>query len=338
MNVFGRLRFKENDGYRFTRPLLRVAALIVAALPFLALAQTYPDKPVRMVVPYVAGGNLDIIARLFARALSDELGQPFVVDNRPGANGNSGTEQVVRSAPDGYTIAMIAAGTMTINPALYKTMPFDPEKDLAPISLVASGPMVLEVNPSLPVKNFAELIAYAKANPGKLNFGSGGNGTLSHLSVEMLKARTGADIVHVPYKGTALAVNDLVAGHIQGMFDTLSTAAPHIKEGTLRGIAVTSVKRSDVLSSLPTIAEAGVEGYSADAWSGLVAPAGTSPAVIARIQAAVAKAAANEELRKRLAAVGSEAVGSGPDQFAAVIRADKVKWAEVIKVSGAKVE
>ena len=312
--------------------------MIVAALPFLALAQTYPDKPVRMVVPYVAGGNLDVIARLFARALSDELGQPFVVDNRPGANGNTGTEQVVRSAPDGYTIAMIAAGTMTINPALYKTMPFDPEKDLAPISLVASGPMVLEVNPALPVKNFAELISYAKANPGKLNFGSGGNGTLSHLSVEMLKARTGADIVHVPYKGTALAVNDLVAGHIQGMFDTLSTAAPHIKEGTLRGIAVTSVKRSEVLSSLPTIAEAGVEGYSADAWSGLVAPAGTPPALIARLQSAVAKAAANEELRKRLAAVGSEAVGSSPDQFAAVIRADKVKWADVIKVSGAKVE
>ena len=318
--------------------LAAVVALIIGSSPATGWAQTYPDKPVRMVVPYVAGGNLDVIARLFAKALADELGQPFVVDNRPGANGNTGTEQVVRSAPDGYTIAMVAAGTMTINPALYKTMPFDPEKDLAPISLVASGPMVLEVNPALPVKTFPELIAYAKANPGKLNFGSGGNGTLSHLSVEMLKARTGANIVHIPYKGTALAVNDLVAGHIQGMFDTLSTAAPHIKEGTLRGIAVTSVKRSDVLPALPTIAEAGVAGYSADAWSGLVAPVGTPGPVIARIQSAVAKIAGNEDIRKRLASVGSEAVGSTAEQFEAVIKNDKVKWAEVIKISGARIE
>ena len=318
--------------------LAAVVALIIGSSPATGWAQTYPDKPVRMVVPYVAGGNLDVIARLFAKALADELGQPFVVDNRPGANGNTGTEQVVRSAPDGYTIAMVAAGTMTINPALYKTMPFDPEKDLAPISLVASGPMVLEVNPALPVKTFPELIAYAKANPGKLNFGSGGNGTLSHLSVEMLKARTGANIVHIPYKGTALAVNDLVAGHIQGMFDTLSTAAPHIKEGTLRGIAVTSVKRSDVLPALPTIAEAGVAGYSADAWSGLVAPVGTPGPVIARIQSAVAKIAGNEDIRKRLASVGSESVGSTAEQFEAVIKNDKVKWAEVIKISGARIE
>ena len=315
-----------------------IATAIAAAWPATGWTQTYPDKPVRLVVPYVAGGNLDVIGRLFAKAMADELGQPVVVDNRPGANGNTGTEQVVRSAPDGYTIAMVAAGTMTINPALYKTMPFDPERDLAPISLVASGPMVLEVNPSLPVKDFSELIAYAKANPGKLNFGSGGNGTLSHLSVEMLKAKTGANIVHIPYKGTALAVNDLVAGHIQGMFDTLSTAAPHIKEGTLRGIAVTSVGRSSALPNLPTIAEAGVPGYSADAWSGLVAPAGTPPAVIARLQGAIAKAAASDEIRKRLASVGSEAVGSTPEQFGAVIRADKVKWTEVIKVSGARVE
>ena len=318
--------------------LAAVVALIIGSSPATGWAQTYPDKPVRMVVPYVAGGNLDVIARLFAKALADELGQPFVVDNRPGANGSTGTEQVVRSAPDGYTIAMVAAGTMTINPALYKTMPFDPEKDLAPISLVASGPMVLEVNPALPVKTFPELIAYAKANPGKLNFGSGGNGTLSHLSVEMLKARTGANIVHIPYKGTALAVNDLVAGHIQGMFDTLSTAAPHIKEGTLRGIAVTSVKRSDVLPALPTIAEAGVAGYSADAWSGLVAPVGTPGPVIARIQSAVAKIAGNEDIRKRLASVGSESVGSTAEQFEAVIKNDKVKWAEVIKISGARIE
>ena len=315
-----------------------LVALMVGLTPTAAVAQAYPEKPVRIVVPYVAGGNLDVITRLFAKALGDEFGHPFIVDNRPGANGNTGTELVVHAAPDGYTIAMVAAGTMTINPALYRTMPFDPERELLPITLVASGPMVLQVHPSLPVKNLAELRAYAKANPGKLNFGSGGNGTLSHLSTEMLKARAGLDIVHVPYKGTALAVTDLVAGHIHGMFDTLSTAAPRIKEGALRGIAVTSMKRSAALPEVPTIHEAGLEGYSADAWSGLVAPLNTPREIIAKIQAAVARIAASPEIQTRLESVGSVAVGSSPEEFRDVIRADKRKWAEVLKVSGAKVE
>ena len=210
---------------------LALAAALCATPWSLAQVQQYPAKPVRIVVPYVAGGNLDVTARLFAQALGEELGQPFVIDNRPGANGNTGTEQIVRSAPDGYNLAMVSAGTLTINPTLYTNMPFDPEKDITPISIVSSGPLVLQANNNMPFTTVSELVAYAKANPGKLNFGSGGNGTLAHLSTEMLRARTGVNIVHVPYKGTSLATNDVMAGHIQVMFDTLSTATPLIKEG-----------------------------------------------------------------------------------------------------------
>jgi len=322
--------------FRFLALAAAAAALAWWAGP---AAADYPDKPIRMVVPYVAGGNLDVIGRLFAQALTEELGQAVVVDNRPGANGNTGTETVVRSPADGYTLAMVSAGTMAINPSLYRgSMPFDPEKDLVAVSLVASGPMVLEVNAALPVRDVGELIAYARANPGKLNFGSGGNGTLSHLSLEMLRARTGINIVHVPYKGTSLAANDLLAGHIQGMFDTLSTAAPLIKEGRIRGIAVTSAKRSQAMPALPTVGETGVKDYSADAWSGLVAPAGTPREIVRRLQAAVARIAAREQTQKRLAQVGSEAVGSTSEQFASIVRAERVRWAEIVKVSGARVD
>ena len=299
-------------------------------------AQRYPEKAVRIVVPYVAGGNLDVTARLFANGLAEELGQPFVIENRPGANGNTGTEQVVRSVPDGYTLAMVSAGTMTINPSLYKTMPFDPERDLAPVSIVSSGPMVLQVNNALPIGNMAELVAYAKANPGKLNFGSGGNGTLAHLSTEMLRARTGIDIVHVPYKGTALATSDVIAGHIQVMFDTLSTAAPLIRDGKLRAIAVTSARRSAAFPNLPTIGEAGIRDYVAETWAGLVAPAGTPREVTARLQAAVARIAAREQIQSRLAAVGSEAVGGTSEQFASTVRTERARWAEIVRISGAK--
>jgi tripartite-type tricarboxylate transporter receptor subunit TctC len=318
--------------------LSTLAAWLTLGCAPAALAQAYPQRPVRVVVPYVVGGSLDITARMFAQALSEELGQPFIVENRPGANGNLGTEQVVRSAPDGYTLAMLAAGTMTINPALYRNMPFDPEKDLAPISQVAAGPMVLTINPALPFKSLAELIAHARANPGKLNFGSGGNGSLAHLSTEMLKLRTGVDIVHVPYKGTALATNDLMAGHIQAMFDTLATAVPLIREGKMRALAVTSAKRSTVFPELPTVAEVGVNDYAAETWAGLVAPAGTPVQVVSRLQAAVAKISADPRIRTRLAVVGSEAVGGTSEQFASVVRTERARWAEVVKVSGARLD
>ena len=323
------------------RPRFLAVACVTAALcalPWSASAQRFPNKPVRIVVPYTAGGNLDFSARLFGQALAEELGQPFIIDNRPGANGNTGTEQVARAAPDGYTLAMVSAGTMTINPALYRNMGFDPEKDLASISIVATGPLVLEVNNAMPFNSLPELIAYAKANPGKLNFASGGSGTLAHLTTELLKARAGIDIVHVPYKGTSLAVTDVMGGHVNAIFDTLSTAVPLIREGKLKAIAVTSAKRSVALPNVPTIAEAGLADYAAETWAGLVAPAGTPRDVIASLQAAVARIAAREQIQNKLASVGSEAVGGTPEQFAAAVRSERARWAEVVKVSGARAD
>ncbi len=303
-----------------------------------AFAQRYPDKPVRIVVPYVAGGNLDVTTRLFAEGLAEELGQSFFVDNRPGANGNMGTAQVAHSAPDGYTLAMVSIGTMAINPAMYHNMGFDPETDLTPISIVSTIPMVLETGEAMPFRNMAELLAYAKANPGKLNFGSGGNGSLAHLSAEMLRARTGIDIVHVPYKGAALALNDAMAGHIQMVFDTLNTSAALIKEGKLRAIAVTSAKRSPALPGVPTVEEAGIRNFIVESWAGLVAPAGLPRETVMRIQTAVARIAAREQTKARLAAAGSEVVASTPEQFASTLKADRARWAEIVKVSGARAE
>ncbi len=301
-------------------------------------AQKYPERPVRLIVPFVAGGNIDVIARLFAQALSEELGHPFVVDNRAGANGNTGTEQVARSPANGYTLAMVSAATMAINPFLYQSMPFDTEKDLSPVSLVASGPMVLEVNNALPIQNIKALMIYAKAHPGKLNFGSGGNGSLSHLSFEMLRQRASLDIVHIPYKGTSMAANDLLAEHIQAMFDTLSTAVPMIKESRVRGLAVTSAKRSEAVPNLPTLMEAGVKDYSAEAWSGVVAPAGTPKAIITRLQTAMAKICQLEFIHKKLTVVGSQAVGNRPEEFLAIIRAERARWSEIVRVSGATLD
>ena len=301
-------------------------------------AQTYPERTVRIVVPYVAGGNLDVTTRLFAEGLTTELGQTFFVENRPGANGNTGTAQVARTAPDGYTLAMVSVGTMAINPAMYRNMGFDPEKDLAPISIVATAPMALVANNNMPFRTMAELVSYAKANPGKLNFGSGGVGSLAHLSAEMLRARTGADIVHVPYKGAALALNDVMAGTIQVGFDTINTSAPLIKDGRLRIIAVTSGKRSAAFPNVPTVGEAGINDYAAETWAGLVAPAGTPRETIMRIQTVIAKIAAREQTQSRLAATGSEAVAGTPEQFVATLRADRARWAEIVKVSGARAE
>jgi tripartite-type tricarboxylate transporter receptor subunit TctC len=300
--------------------------------------QRYPQKAVRIVVPYVAGGNLDVTARLFAQHLSDELGQAFVIENRPGANGNTGTDQIVRLTPDGYTLAMVSAGTLGINPALYANMPFDPEKSLTHISIVASGPMVLQVSPSLPVKTMQELIEFARTQPGKLNFGSGGNGTLAHLSLEMLKLRAGIDIVHVPYKGTSLATNDVMAGHIQGMFDTLSTAAPLIQQGKVRALAVTSARRSSAFPQVPTMMESGVRDYAAETWAGLVGPLGLPREIVNQLQAAIAKIAARTDVQQRLASVGSESVGNTPEQFRQQLAMERVRWAEVVKVAGAKAD
>jgi tripartite-type tricarboxylate transporter receptor subunit TctC len=300
--------------------------------------QRWPQRPVRIVVPYVAGGNLDVTARLFAQHLSEELGQPFVIENRPGANGNTGTDQVARTPADGYALAMVSVGTLAINPALYTAMPFDPERDLTHVSIVSTGPMVLQVTPNLPAKTFGELVELARSQPGKLNFGSGGNGTLAHLSLEMLKLRAGVDIVHVAYKGTALATTDVMAGHIQGMFDTLSTAAPLIQQGKVRALAVTSARRSAAFPNVPTIAEAGVRDYVAETWAGLVGPANLPREVVDRLQTAIARIAARGDVQQRLAGVGSEPVGGTPEQFRQTLATERARWAEIVKVSGAKAD
>ena len=319
-----------------------VAVLLIAGLgllsPGVADAQKFPQKPVRLVVPYAAGGNLDATARIVAQGLAEATGQAFFVENRPGANGNVGLEQVARSAPDGYTLAMVSAATMTVNPHLYRAMPFDPGKDLAPITLVASGPLMLVVNPSLPVTSVAELIAYANANPGKLNFGTGGSGTMGHLSTELLKRRAGIDLVHVPYKGNSLSLAALLAGEIQVMFDTFSTSIPLVEQGRLRALATTGTTRSPLLAKLPTIAESGVRDFSADAWSGMVGPAGIPADTIVFLQQEVAKVLARADVRQKITSQGNEPVGSPPEAFAAVIKAEGAKWADVVKASGMRVE
>ena len=301
-------------------------------------AQKYPQKPVRMVVPYAAGGNLDLTARIIAQALTETTGQAFFVDNRPGANGNLGLEQVARSTPDGYTIAMVAAGTLTINPHLYRSAPFDPIKDLAPITMVASGPLLLVVNPSLAVNTVQELIAYAKANPGKLNFGTGGNGTMGHLSTELLQRRAGIEVVQVPYRGNSLSLAALLGGEIQVMFDTFSTSIPLVEQRKLRALATTGSRRSPILSNLPTIEESGVRDFSADAWSGIVGPAGIPTDTVRLLQQEVAKILARADIRAKITSQGNEPVGNTPEAFAEIIKTEGAKWGEIVKASGMRIE
>jgi tripartite-type tricarboxylate transporter receptor subunit TctC len=301
-------------------------------------AQSFPDRPVRIVVPYGVGGNFDIIARLLAQSLSERWGKPVVIENRTGANGNIGTAEVSRSVPDGHTLALVSNGTIAINPALYKSMPFDPVNGLTPISVVTSNPMVLVVNKSLPIKSIQEFIEFARANPGKLNLANGGNGTLSHLSAEMLKSRTGADIILVPYKGTSFALNGVLSGDVQGMFDTISTSIPLMKAGQVRGLAVTSPGRFALTPDLPTMAEAGVSDYAAEAKAGLVGPPGMPSPVVERIQKDVAAVLQKPEVRERLLSMGVEPRGTTPEEFTADMRIEMRRWGDIVRASGAKLE
>ena len=312
-----------------------VAALLLSALAVPAWGQ-YPAHPVRFVVPSAAGGGTDIIARAVSQKLAESLGQQFVVENRPGAGQMIGIELVARSAPDGYTILM-AASTLAINPVMYRKVPYDPIRDFAPVTQAATLPNVLVVHPSLAVKSVKELIAYAKANPGKLNFASAGIGTSPQMSIELLKSMAGIDMVHVPYKGTAPGVVDLLAGQVLVMAPNLLTALPHIKSGKLRALAVTSARRSAALPDVPTVAEA-LPGYDSTQWYGVLAPAGTSRAIILRLYDEIVRALRDPEVGKRLAADGAEAVGSGPEEFAAFIRSETEKWARVAQAAGIKPE
>ncbi len=328
---------------KFLPPLAVVAAfaaLATFALPMAAGAQAlaYPTKPIRIVVPFPPGGATDILARDVAEKLTEAWGQQVIVDNRPGAGGNIGSELVAKAAPDGYTLEMSAGGTHAINASLYAKMPDDPVKDFVPIVLVAVVPDVLEVNPSVPVHSVAELIAYAKANPGELSFASSGSGTSIPVSGEFVNVMAGVDMTHVPYKSRARARQDLIGGQVQLMVDNLPPSLPRIKAGKVRALAVTSIARAPALPDVPTAAEAGLPGLEASSSFGLLAPAGTPPAIVAKINAEVATWLATPEAKEKLAMQGANAAGGTPEDFARHIAAETARWAKVVKASGAKVD
>ena len=328
--------------YRNIRCVLALLAIVAAAVgapfTFAQGAATYPAKPVRLVVPFPAGGTTDILARAVAQRLSEAWGRQVIVDNRPGAGGNIGSDLVAKAAPDGYTLLMGTVGTHAINPSLYKNMPYDHVKDFAPVILVAGVPNVLVVNPSLPVHSVTELIAYAKANPGKLSFASGGPGSPHHLYGELLKSMTGIEMTHVPYKGSAPALTDLIGGQVQLMFDNLPSSLPFIKAGKLRALAVTSGARAAALPDLPTLAESGLPGFEASSWFGVLAPAGTPRDIVAKLNGAIAGWLASPEAKEKLLAQGAIAAGGTPEDFARHIGAETSKWAKVVKASGAHID
>ncbi|MFN9475253.1 Bug family tripartite tricarboxylate transporter substrate binding protein [Acidovorax sp.] len=319
--------------------LAALAVAATAAIPAGAFAQAaYPNKTVTIVVPFAAGGTTDILARIIGQALTTELGQPVIVDNRAGAGGNIGGALAAKAPADGYTLFMGTVGTHAINASLYKKMPFDPIKDFAPLTRVANVPNLLVANPAQPYKSVKELIAYAKANPGKVNFGSSGNGSSIHLSGELFKSLAKVDMVHVPYKGSAPAVTDLLGNQIGIMFDNMPSAIQHVRSGKLVPIAVTTAKRSPELPNVPTIAEAGVPGYEATSWFGMFAPTGTPAPVLTKLNTALVKVLNQAEVKKKINEQGAETYSETPEQFAAFIKTDSVKWGKVVQESGASLD
>ena len=321
------------------RATVSLAATLAALTPQAAVAaDAYPAKAIRFVVAFPPGGGTDIIARVIAQKLVGRFAQQVVVDNRPGAGGNIGTDIVAKSAPDGYTMLMGSAGPLAINASLFSKMPFDPIRDLAPVTLAASTPNVLVVHPSLPAATVRELIALAKARPGEINFASSGHGTPAHLAGELFNSMAGVKLIHVPYKGAAPALADLLGGQVQIMFSTMPPALPHVKDAKLRALAVTSLKRSPAAPDLPTMDEAALPGFEAITWHGVVVPAGTSAAIIARLNREIVAILHLPEVVERLSGQGAESLGSTPEEFAAYIRSESVKWAKVVRESGAKAE
>jgi len=321
-----------------------------ALCPLLAQAQAqaqaaWPSKPVRMVVPFAAGGTTDILARALAPELQRVFGQPFVIDNKPGAGGNNGAAEVAKAGGDGYTLLMGTVGTHAINPSLYPKMPYDAVKDFAPVTLVAGVPNVLVINPASAarynVNSVADLVKALKANPGRLNMASSGNGTSIHLAGELFKSMTSTFMLHLPYRGSGPALIDLIAGNVDLMFDNLPSAMPHIKSGRLKALAVTSSARSGALPEVPTVEEVGgplLKGYEASSWFGLLAPAGTPADVVSRVQQETAKALALPAMKERLLAQGAIPSGMAPAEFVQFIAAETAKWARVVKASGAKID
>ena len=313
------------------------AALACAALPPQAAA-AYPDKPIRLIVPFAPGGSTDILGRLLAEALLPILGQPVIVENKPGAGGNIGGDFVARAAPDGYTLLLAAAGPTVVNPSLYANMPFNPAKDLAPITCLEREHNLMVVTKSMPVKTLQEFLQYARANPGKLSFGSPGNGSPAQLAGELLKQQTGIQAEHVPYKGSGPAITDLVAGHIDFMIDNMPALLPQVKAGGLRALAVPSDQRATAAPDIPTFDEAGQKGFVVMAWKGLMAPAGTDPAVIERVHAAVVKALQDPQLRARFQELGAEPLASTPAEFARQIADETAWWAKLVKSTGTRIQ
>ena len=325
--------------FRYTKRLfLCTLALLVAPVLAIAQAGAYPSKPIRLLVGVPPGGTTDLVARLVGAQLSKQMGQAIIVDNRGGAGGNIAADAVAKSEPDGYTLFLGPVGTMTINPFVYAKMPFDTMRDFAPISQLTSLPIVMVVNPSVPAKDLKEFILLAKSKPGYLSFASGGSGTQTHLAGEMLKAMTGIDMVHIPYKGTAPAMVDLLGGQVSAMFDQIATALPYIRSGKLVALGVTTAKRSSVAPEIPTLAEGGVQSYEATTWHGLLAPAGTPKDVILKLNAEVVKALRAPELLEKFKANGVDAVSSSPEQFGAMLQSELSRWRDAVKAAGVKPE
>lgn len=301
-------------------------------------AQSYPVKPVRLIIPFSAGGGTDIFARLIGRKLHENMGQPFVADNRAGAAGIIGCEMVAHATPDGYTLLMGTTGTHTTNPAVYTKLPYDPIKDFAPVSLVAESPFVLLVHPALPAKNVRELIAHAKSKPGQLTYGSSGVGSSSHLGFELFNLMAGIKGVHVPYKGLAPAMSDVISGQLTMTWNSITASAPAIKNGQVRPLGIGSQKRSALMPDIPTIAESGLPGYELGSWYALFAPAGTPSPIVQQLRNEVVKAIGDPSLQQQFAALSAEPVGSTPEELRAVLQKDLAKWAKVARAANVKAE
>jgi tripartite-type tricarboxylate transporter receptor subunit TctC len=313
-------------------------AALLACATVQAAAQSYPAKAVHVVVPFPPSGAADLLTRSLGKQLGEAWGQAVVTDNRPGAGGNIGAEAVARSAPDGYTLLMAAVTTHAVSMSLYSKLGYDLEKDLVPVTLVANVPHILVAHSSVPGKTLGDVIAYLKAQGGKVNFASQGNGTLSHLEFELMKSMAGFSANHVPYKGSAPALTDLLAGNVALLFDSIPSALPHVRAGKLKGIAVAASRRSPVLPELPTLSEGGLAGFAADNWFGIMAPAGTPAAIVAKLNADLSRALDSAEVKEIVARQGGELMASTPQQMAAQIRSDREKWGKVVRESGARIE
>jgi tripartite-type tricarboxylate transporter receptor subunit TctC len=316
----------------------RLALLVIACAFATSAAAQYPDRPIRFIVPQAAGSATDTVARILAAELGKELGQQVVVDDRPGGALTIGLDLTAKSAPDGYTICMGPIGALAITRHMVAKLPYDIERDFQPIALATRGHLLLAVSPTTPFKSVRELIDYAKAHPGKLFNASSSNGSPGHVGGELFKYMSGTEIVHVPYRGGAAAINDLIAGRVQLMFESLNSIAPHARSGAVRALAVSGERRSPGFPELPTVAEAGVPGYAAPTWSGVIAPAGVPRPIVERLNAAINAAIASQAFKDRFAMIGDEPAGGTPEEFAALIRADSAKWAEVVRRSGARLD